>query len=508
MIEVSKTNYNSLFLAMMTALGLLVVFMASGFIFTSANPVAKSAVLIGGSLLFVGAIQPRRMLVLLIPITFYLDGAKRLLVLVGNAQLDDVTSVLAIAPLAAVGIVIGCVIRRIFFRRRPEPIERLAIFAALPAFVAFGGTEIFTAGDLLHGLKTVANSTVYFLLPWAILQIYRTREEIERLLKFCVIVGIPVALYGIWQYWMGLSQFEVDYLKSGLTITGANLEEIRPRPFSTLSSPHAYGYVMAFMLSLAIYTHSSREATRRTWKKTIIIVIYASAILLGMGRSAIVCGIMMLVCARLFRSKTGVMLAYVFSTVFLGGMILFAQPIMDALDTLQTYLPGNSDWQEQAFRLSTWSDRLIGYRDVLANPGSWPLVVNPFKFRAADAFAETSPYSHDLLSQMIFRIGAIPVFLGACVAVYILWRAHRAILQLPTGKSGPRPLASLLMGMIVAFLLAQAAGSGITVFPMNFWMGTFAGLLSVICIYLRNTKPADAKDGGIAVVSPTEAGVR
>ena len=243
MIDVTRPNYNSMFLAVVTALGLMVVFVASGFIFASANPVSKSAMLIGGCLLLVGAVQPRRATVLLVPISCYLDGAKRLLILTGNTQLDDVSSVLAIAPLAAVGIIIGCIIHRIFLRRRPEPVERLAIFAAFAAFVAFGGTEIFTAGDLLHGLKTIANSTVYFLLPWAIIQVYRTRDEIEGFLKVCVLVAVPVALYGIWQYFMGLSSFEVAYLKSGLTITEGNLEDIRPRPFSTLNSPHAYGYV-------------------------------------------------------------------------------------------------------------------------------------------------------------------------------------------------------------------------------------------------------------------------
>jgi hypothetical protein len=508
MIDITRPNYNSLFLAVATALGLLVIFVASGFIFASANPVAKSAMLIGGCFLLVGAVQPRRMLVLLVPITFYLDGGKRLLILTGNTQLDDVSTVLAIAPLAAVGIIIGCVLQRVFFKRRPEPIERLAIFGALAAFVAFGGTEIFSAGDLLHGLKTIANSTVYFLLPWAILQIYRTRDEIEGFLKICVCVAIPVALYGIWQYCMGLSSFEVAYLKSGLTITEGNLEEVRPRPFSTLSSPHAYGYVMAFMLALSVHFRGSWSGNRGSWKGRIFILIYAMALLLGLGRSAIVTGVAMLCCGRLFRSHKGVLIAYSFSVIFLGGMIVFAQPILDALDKLQTYLPGNSEWQQQAFRLGTWSDRLMGYRDVLGNPGSWPLIANPLKFHSNNLAGEAVPYSHDLLSQMILRIGAIPVLIVICVGLYILLHAHRAILRLPSGKSGSRLLAAQLMGMIVAFLLAQAAGSGITVFPMNFWMGIFSGLLSVLCIYHQKGRPADAKGGAIVAGVPTAVGVR
>lgn len=502
MIDITKTNFNSLFLALVTTMGLMVALLASGFIFTSGNPVAKSAMLIGGSLCIVGVIQPRRVLLLLIPISFYLDGAKRLLVLTGKAQLDDVSSVLAIAPLAAVGIFVGCVIQRIFFRRRGESIERFAILGALAAFVAFGGTEAFTANDLLYGLKTVANSTIYFLLPWAVLQCYRTRAEIERFLKISVIIGIPVALYGIWQYWMGLSSFEIEYLKSGLTITGSNLDEVRPRPFSTLSSPHAFGFVMAFMLALAVHFRRSWNSGRRHWKGTAVILVYALALIFSLGRSAEVAALGMLACGWLFRSKTGVAAAYSFAVVFLGAMVYFAEAILDSLDKLQSYLPGSSEWQEQTFRLGTWSDRLMGYRDALGNPGSWPLFVNPIKHQTTAAIDDAMPYSHDLLSQMIFRIGAIPVVLGACMTVYILWRAHRAILRLPDGKGGNRPLAARMMGMVVAFLLAQSAGSGITVFPMNFWIGMFAGLLSVILIYVGNPSPPGVAVTGNAPTAP------
>ena len=506
MFNNAKSNYNSVGLAVATALSLLFVFLASGFIFTSANPGTKSAMLIGGIFFAIGAVQPRRMLVLMVPITFYLDEAKRLLILSGKTGLDDVTSVLAIAPVGAIGIILGCVLRRIFFRRSPEPAERIIFISAIAVFVAFGGMEAFTVGDPLQALRFAANSTVYFLLPWALLQCFKTKQEIERFLWFSLLVGVPVALYGIWQYVFGLSDFEISYLQSGLTSTGAHLDDIRPRPFSTLGSAHAYSNVMAFMVALSVHFTARSAKGRGRWKSQAVVLVYALALLFSIGRGAIFAGLGMVVFAKLFRSKTGVMIAYSCSAFFLGGMILFAQKLQDAMDKLQAFLPSSSDWQVQAFRLGTFSDRLMGYQNVLANPSSWPLFANPLKFRVTDTTYADADFSHDIFSQMILRLGAVPVFLGAAAAIYFLWRAHRSVLELPMGKDGTRPLAARLMAIVVVFLLSHAAGSGITVFPMNFWTGIFVGLLCVICLHLRKTKPTVVKGSAAAILASAASG--
>jgi hypothetical protein len=506
MIDAQKTNRISLALAFAATVGLLLVFVASGIIFTSPNPVSKFAMLSGGIFLVIGAIDPRRMLVMLIPITFYLDGLKRLLVLVGRTEIDDVTSVLAVAPLTAVGVLIGCVIQRIYHRRKSGMVERFTIVSAIGSFVAFGGMESFTAGNLIYGLRTAANSTVYFLLPWAVLQCYRTREEVERFLRLLVLIGVPVALYGIWQYSVGLNQFEMTYLQSGLTITGNNLDDVRPRPFSTLASPHPYSCGMAFMVVLAWHFLMKQERGKRSWKVMFALIAYTVAVLLSMGRGATITCAAMLVFASMFRTGRGVLAVYVTSGLLLGGLILFAGPILGMLDKLQSYLPGDATWQ--AFRLGTISDRLMGYLNVLANPTAWPLIANPLKYRSNELTAEDVEYSHDLFSQMILRVGIIPVFFGVCLAIYFLWRAHRAILHLPLKKGGTRTLAARLMAILVAFLLSQTGGSGVTVFPINFWLSMFAGLLAVLCIHDQAAKKRDSEAASLRAPRPAEAGAR
>jgi hypothetical protein len=154
----------------------------------------------------------------------------------------------------------------------------------------------------------------------------------------------------------------------------------------------------------------------------------------------------------------------------------------------------------------------MGFENVLGNPSNWPLFANPFKFNSLRGLsAGDAQYSHDLFSQMILRIGAIPVFLGMGVGMFVVWRAHRAILLLPAGKTGSRPLAARLMAILIAFLLSQMGGSGMTVFPINFWLGMLTGFLTIICLRPGTANEKALKTEGIAghglvVAAPAGAG--
>src|SRR5207249_4526592 len=107
------------------------------------------------------------------------------------------------------------------------------------------------------------------------------------------------------QYLFGLSSFEIAYLRSGLTMIGPNLDDVRPRPFSTLNSTHAYSCVMAFMMVLSGH-FVAREGKRRNWRVVVIMLTYAVALLLSMGRGAIITGFGMIVFAKMFRSRIGI----------------------------------------------------------------------------------------------------------------------------------------------------------------------------------------------------------
>jgi hypothetical protein len=60
-----------------------------------------------------------------------------------------------------------------------------------------------------------ANSGGYFPLTLIAGILFPKPQDVKQSFKFCLIVCIPVALYGVRQQVFGLSNFEIDYLGAG-----------------------------------------------------------------------------------------------------------------------------------------------------------------------------------------------------------------------------------------------------------------------------------------------------
>jgi hypothetical protein len=110
--------------------------------------------------------------------------------------------------------------------------------------------DVSGGSGLLAGLQDVANSAAYFPLMLIAGMLF-SKPEYVKLIKFCLIIYIPVALYAIWQQIYGLNDFEINYLQTGYTITVATLDDVKPRPFSTLNSAHALSVMTAVLALLA-----------------------------------------------------------------------------------------------------------------------------------------------------------------------------------------------------------------------------------------------------------------
>jgi hypothetical protein len=480
-----RINQNAVKLGLVTIIGLLAAVFISVFIVASGdNPLGALASVAGGVIVVAGVVAPRTVLYWMIPITFGLDLVKRCLIIFTMVSLDDVARVLSVAPFAAVGIFIGCVIRRIFVRRRSEPVERV-LFAAGTVLATAGSLVAFKESSLIAAMKVVANNSVYYFLPWALCQCLETRADIERFLKTAVLVAIPVALYGSFQAIFGVQDFELAYIRSGYAPDmAASVDDLKPHPFSTMSSPLAYGTTMAFMLTLSFYFAFRAGRFSRKWLWPFLVFVFALAV--SMARAPMLMSMAMLGFAVLFSTRRGIWAAYALSGALVAMVITNAQLLLDGLDYWQKFLPGDTAWQEQTFRLGTISNRLMGYRNVLSNPSSWPLVANPLKYEASLA-AEDELHSHDLYSQAILKYGIVPVAIALCAAVFFGIRVHRAVLHLPNGAI--RNLGACFVGIIAGYFFGQLSGGGIGVFPLNFWLGIFAGFLVVLCF--RRPRPDD-----------------
>ncbi len=482
----SQINHNRLMLASVSLAGLVgAVVIALLLVGERTNPIAVLGGIVGTAFFIVGAVAPRTALYWMIPITFGLDFLKRLLIVFVTINWENIAQVLAVAPVTVVGIFVGCMLRRIFIRRKPVPFERILLLAGA-ALSIVSSSGAFAEQSFALIMRTVANSSVYFFLPWALFQCFRTSEEIERFLRAATLIAIPVSLYGMWHYLIGIQDFELAYIRTGYAaqMAGAVIGDIRPRPFSTLSSPHAYSVTVSFMTVIAFYFMARRG--RFSWKWGMVFFVHLAALALSLSRGATITGLAMICFSILFASRRGIRLAYTLAFVSLAAVVFNAEAILDRLEFWQKFLPSEKSWQEQAFRLGTLSNRLIGYQNVLANPTAWPLLANPFDYRPTESASELF-HEHDLFSEWILKVGIIPVFIAFCFAVIAGRKIHSEILRLPAGAT--RNLGACILAMIVAFMLSQSGGSGISVFPLNFWMGVFSGFVLVLCFRAQTDKP-------------------
>lgn len=482
-------NPNTLALRVVTVLAVLTAMVATTFVFAAeSNPIAASATIAGVLLFVVATIAPRSALFLLIPITFSLDFVKRLLVVFSTFGWSEVASVLSVAPLIVTGILAGCVLRQIFRRRRPDFTEKVLLgFGSLMALI--GIITAFKESAGVASLKVIANESIYFFLPWAALQCFSSSVDIERYLKTAVIFAIPVALYGIYQYFFGLNDFELAYISTGYApLMAFTANDVHTRPFSTLNSTHAYSVVISFMLVCAFYVaflrkqQTSDRHKHFSWQWGIAFLVLLFALLTSSARGAILGGAGTIFLSFLFASRTGTRIAYVSSIVVFVSLVVNAENILEGLDYWQKYLPSEQAWQEQAFRLGTISNRLMGYRNVLTNPSVWPLIANPIKYEV-ESDASEALHAHDAYSAMILKYGILPVAAGLCLTIWFAIKVHSSILRLPKGNR--RNFAATLFSIIFGFMLAQTGGIGMQVFPINYWMCLFCGFVVILCFRLE-----------------------
>ena len=477
-----------LHLAVATVLGLgMAVVIALFAVGYGGNPVKAIMQLVGMSLMLIATVNPRAGLLLLIFSSAYLDFLKRFLILFGNGTMGDVAGVLSVAPVILFGVFLGsCVLHPIFSKRMLDKQERRLVFFSL--FLIGGSFAAgFRRGDLsLNALGTLANTSAYSMLVPIIFVLHRRggNESIRRLLRFTVLIYAPVAIYGTYQYFFGLGQFEIDYLRSGLTSTEANLHDVHPRAFSTLNSNHAFAISMA-MLSLLSLVLCSRHlrgragvfASKGRW---LIPLLFSTACFLSFGRAGWIVTVLGLVCMIAFRTKSRVITFYSIFGLSFGLLVWNANLIYASLDAIQVYLPTGSDFQQQAFRIGTYSERLYGFQNIFKNRAMWTLFGNPdMAYRGEHQDADD--VVHDALGQMLIThgiAGLLLLFIGGGFALFVL---HRRILSIPKGPG--ETLGRGVMSIAIAiFFGGMLTGTHLPVFPINLLFWTTAGAFVTVAL--------------------------
>jgi hypothetical protein len=379
---------------------------------------------------------------------------------------------LAVAPLLLVSICVGVLYRNVMNRTWLKPWQLVLAAVIIAAMAGVFVQAFFRGGGALFALKDFANSGAYLPLALLVCLLFPATINIKRLLTFCLWVYVPVALYGIWQQFFGLSDFEIEYLKSGFTIEVTLLDDVRLRPFSTLNSPHALGVVTAMLSTLAAFV-PFKDGKRTKWQ-ILVALLFAAACLATFVRAAwvlLVLAALVWVCCR---NKVGTISLYGAAVVLLAVLMFNSETLLRSLDQIENYLPQDSDVEAQAFRVGTFSERLISFRNVLTNPEFHTWFGNRSQVYEDSLEQSHENVAHDQIGQTLVSFGFVGLsfFLGVMVLSLVI--AHRAIFR-QRDPVRRRMMLGCLSVLVATLFSGILFGSHLGVFPINVFFALLAG---------------------------------
>jgi hypothetical protein len=466
------------------------------FIASYANPFTTTILVAAIVMNVVAIVNPRGGLYLLVVTTGYLDLVKRLGILTDSLSGLDITVTLAVAPLLMQSICVGVVIKNILEKRKLENWQRLVLALVIVAICAAAFESFRGGAGFLNGAQSLVNSGGYLPLVLITSMIFPEPEEALKVLRFALWVFLPVALYSIWQQIFGLSDFEVRFLESGYTITVTDLDDIRPRPFSTLNSPHALSVCTAILAGVALLV-PFKGGNRVVWQYPVALV-YVAGCVATLGRSGIFIIPIFLIGWLCFRWKWS---TFAFYGTILGALLLLmvnAEPVLESLGSLQRLLPmDNNDVSTEVFRLGTFSERLMSFHNALTNPRFHTLFGDPevTKQDEEDSYDET--VAHDQITQTLVRYGFVGLVVSGIIAVSGLWIAHRTVLSVKDRTI--REIAIALLSVVTSVVYSgMLFGTHLDQFPVDFFFALLVGILVLCCE--RRLSP-DFKEAPLATLA-------
>jgi len=430
--------------------------------------------LLGGSLLF-GIWRPKAAVLLMLIISGYIDWAKRLLVVADRVTFTDLAFVLGLAPALMAGITIGAFFQGIQGRLAFGKNQLKAILVILVTLVVSLIIARKESGGVMAALQEVANTAGYSCFLFVIPLLYSKAEDQVKLIRWVLIAYLPIPLYGIYQAAFGLADYEIEYLKTGMSILIQQLITGDVRPFSTLNSPTALGAICGIM-ALWSFLSGPLTAKGRRFPHPVHFVLgicYVGGLLASTSRSDFFILIFGTVMTLTLMNPFLLKLFYGFAISGYITLILISGWLQSRLADIQifisTLLPPEFQFIEQLTRVQTFSDRLEGFRQLSSNSQVWSL------FGVSDEVRE-SIYSHDPLTQSLLAYGAVTVGLIIVIFGWLLTRTHRRMHLIKEPRE--RWLAALALGTAGSVVAtSMLSGSRTSIFPITVFLWLMLGFI-------------------------------
>ncbi len=440
----------------------------------------------------VAVMRPRAALYLMVLYAGYSDLLKRMMVFDGHVTMGDVMWVRALCPLTLAGICLGTLARTLHDGSLSNRRKLVSLLVCLLGFLISAVSALRSGGGINAAVTQLADGAAYMFLLFVIPCLFRTPDQIIAFIKYSLIIFIPVALYGLKQQIFGLSDFEIEYLRSGLTVLSKHLDDVRPRPFSTLVDSSPFGTSCAICACLALVVRRyHRDSGTRAWGMLsfVFFAIFIAGCVASMTRFANLNWALPLLLLPVLRGARGTVALYASVSALFITACIYAQDLINGVTKLTLWALenfGGTAIGEQFVRFWTICDRLEGMHDLVHNPLMWTVFGYGSK-TAADMHEAKIVASHDLISNMLLEIGWLPLGLLLIIAALGLRSFHRSVLSL---RGTPVFSICLWLVAIEFGLLVHNvfAGNVTSTFPVNFFFWFIAGALNACIAYQESQR--------------------
>lgn len=495
-------NGNAL-IRILATFGLLIASLWVAFdIFTSgSNAVARFymyAMIVCG---VYGLLNARKAFYLLLFLTGYLDFFKRFMIFDDMPSRMDLYYVLGIAPATLAGIC-GNILYQHFTSKLPARpgLSRLIFYV----IIIVGALLFFSLTSQSGGFRSLGdsvNAVVYVMLLFVVPVLFRTPEEVRNMLRVLVILYVPAIAYMIVHYFnRGIFGWEMEYLKSGLTIEIRQLQERVFRPFGTMNSAAnacmVFAAIFALCLSRMWNTPSTEGRAQPFILRYALLLPLCLAGYATLSRTGWVFAVVAVLMVPFLKSRALTLFGYcsmfgLFLLLMFSASYLLKHQVLNEWSG-EIYAQKRTNEWAQATNLSTLNARLEGYESLATISQAW----TPFGLRLSgytESAVRSKVATHDMLTTLLLNYGYVSLLAAGIFIMVNLWKLHRFCFQEREPLCRSVGVTALAIGLTLS-AGAFTNGAQFSTYPINFFIWFCLGITVCMSMYAKERDAAKAVD--------------
>ena len=423
----------------------------------------------------------------------YIDFFKRLMIIGGSFSYLDITYLLAFTPILSLCIFIG-VFLKVIFGQGFTKLDIKLLLAWFGASMLLGIVVLTNKGNGLGLLQNAANLLAYIPLIYVVPKIFDNRYEIVKMLKTMIIIFIPVALYAIYQKYVGFADFEIAYLEGGYSSESRIIYSGQDhRYFSTLNSSQNLAKFACLMGVLVLMIPSKLKTinykTFALHTKIILFVLFFFAGMISGARTGVVMGLFVIPTYYILRSRSLTLISCLvgflsFSFVIsISNVVIEERLLLQASDWIRSHKP---DWLPFHENLTTLTIRFEGFSQW-SKADFW----KPFGHTYLGYDYNLKFPNHDFFTGLMLKLGYIPIFVLIVIGGFVSNKLHKSLFV--EGLTDKTKFLSIALALSVIFGLLSAANN-LGTYPINNLFYLFIGCAVAISFYERDE--SDESDDG------------